>query len=67
MKIMQRRRELEAANSMAIKATDLMIENEKLKQAIAHISYCHNINTGNEPSLSCFNRALDEALELVKA
>tara|TARA_R100001480_G_scaffold10159_1_gene18651 strand:- start:3114 stop:3386 length:273 start_codon:yes stop_codon:yes gene_type:complete len=37
---------------------------DKLKEAIAQVSYCHNNNTGNEPSLSCFNRALDEALAL---
>jgi len=42
----------------------LKAENEKLKQAITDISNCHFISTGNEPSLSCFNRALDEALAL---
>ena len=39
---------------------------DKLKEAIAQVSYCHYNNTGHEPSLSCFNRALDEALELIK-
>ena len=43
----------------------LIDENKALKWKIADLKRCDEINTGCEPSLSCFNRALDELFLLV--
>ena len=41
-------------------------ENQKLREALDHIVEMDKANTGAEPSLSCFYRAIDDARELLK-
>ena len=41
-------------------------EESKLAYALAQLVYCCENNTGNEPSLSCYQRALDEAKYILK-
>jgi len=39
---------------------------ERLKSALEQVVQTENMNTGHEPSLSCFHRAIDEAGQLLK-
>lgn len=41
-------------------------ENAKLRHELANLIYAAENNTGHEPSLSCFHRAIDEANILIK-
>lgn len=40
-------------------------ENAKLRHELANLIYMAENNTGNEPSLSCFHLAIDEAKQLL--
>ena len=59
-------------NKQLMQMDSLIAENKRLKGevgalkfAITHIIDCDKINTGREPSISCFHRSLDEAAALV--
>lgn len=51
---------------LAINADRLVEENAKLRHELANLIYAAENNTGHEPSLSCFHRAIDEANALIK-
>ena len=40
-------------------------ENQRLREALMSVIQCDKINTGCEPSISCFHRSIDEAKQLL--